>query len=458
MSRARILAIAVALLAAAVPSRTVAQERRTGFPHDEHAGLFPLCATCHRMGADPAAWYPAPAQCTQCHDGEREATVSWTAPAPRATLLDFSHVEHAREAETEGLSCESCHAPGGRARMEVVRAEPAQCISCHAHEASAHLVDARCETCHVPLASSTLAAERIATLPVPPDHGEADFLFDHAGAADCQVCHTRERCASCHVDAATNADIAAMPVAPASLELPLWAAHYPEPPSHTSPDWIGQHSEAASMARCSTCHTRSDCTSCHVNSTPPAVEALPASAEVQAPGVQVARMPPASHAIPSFEHDHDVDASTSGTSCTVCHARTDCAACHDAPARARFHPFDFAQRHASAAYARRLECANCHDTDSFCAECHQSTGRTASQNRGALYHDAQSVWLLRHGQAARQGLESCTSCHRQQDCLRCHSDLGAFRVNPHGRDFDARRAAARNLSVCRLCHLSDPVG
>jgi hypothetical protein len=54
-------------------------------------------------------------------------------------------------------------------------------------------------------------------------------------------------------------------------------------------------------------------------------------------------------------------------------------------------------------------------------------------------------------------MESCTSCHRQQDCLRCHSDLGAFRVNPHGRDFDARRVAARNPFVCRLCHLHDPV-
>ena len=75
----------------------------------------------------------------------------------------------------------------------------------------------------------------------------------------------------------------------------------------------------------------------------------------------------------------------------------------------------------------------------------------------ASFHDAQPVWLLRHAQAARQGLESCTSCHSQKDCLQCHSQLGAFGINPHGPDFDAARVQKRNPLICFACHVSDPL-
>ncbi|HSR43481.1 MAG TPA: cytochrome c3 family protein, partial [Longimicrobiales bacterium] len=72
--------------------------------------------------------------------------------------------------------------------------------------------------------------------------------------------------------------------------------------------------------------------------------------------------------------------------------------------------------------------------------------------------DAEPLWLLRHGQAARQSLESCASCHTQRQCLQCHSTFGAFQVNPHGADFDARRAWERNPGVCLACHLESPFG
>lgn len=76
---------------------------------------------------------------------------------------------------------------------------------------------------------------------------------------------------------------------------------------------------------------------------------------------------------------------------------------------------------------------------------------------GQGFHDAEPLWLLRHPQAARQGLESCTSCHTQQDCMQCHSTVGSFQVNPHGRDFDARRAQKRNAAICLACHLGNPL-
>jgi hypothetical protein len=76
---------------------------------------------------------------------------------------------------------------------------------------------------------------------------------------------------------------------------------------------------------------------------------------------------------------------------------------------------------------------------------------------GRGFHDAEPLWLLRHGQAARQGLESCASCHEQSQCMQCHSALGAFKVSPHGPDFDPRRAQKRNAAICLVCHLTDPL-
>jgi hypothetical protein len=117
-------------------------------------------------------------------------------------------------------------------------------------------------------------------------------------------------------------------------------------------------------------------------------------------------------------------------------------------------------RHSSTAYGRRLECSNCHDAKAFCQDCHRQAG-IATAGGGRLrtaLHDAEPLWLLRHGAAARQGLESCTTCHTQRNCLQCHSEIGAFRINPHGPGFDARRAHAKNPVICFACHLADPLG
>jgi hypothetical protein len=122
-----------------------------------------------------------------------------------------------------------------------------------------------------------------------------------------------------------------------------------------------------------------------------------------------------------------------------------------------FHPPNYVLRHSAEAYGRRLDCASCHNTQLFCRDCHVSSGRGATGRLGPGYHDAEPVWLLRHGQAARQTLESCTSCHTQRDCMQCHSQLGAFRVSPHGPNFDARRAQRANPQICRACHLGDPL-
>jgi hypothetical protein len=436
------------------------------FPHEAHQGLFPLCAGCHEgvPTGDESDYYPQPASCAGCHDGVREELVTWTGPAERVDNVTYDHAEHATELAQAGdpaQDCASCHIAQGGERMAVADAvQLASCWGCHA--AADHQVDADCSLCHVPLAETAFDRDRIAALPVPADHESGDFLDqEHGrlvteGSARCATCHTRERCASCHVD--TEGDvIAGFPPAPAGMELPPAVAHYNEPSTHFAGQWLTLHGVDASRQECATCHTSDDCASCHVQPLPPAIRALPARADVEAPGVRMAASAPGSHESAFFLEAHTTLAAANDASCATCHQQTFCVSCHDGPVGGGYHPSSFLSRHAASAFGRDAECSSCHNTQIFCRECHVQVGLTRTGRLGPGYHDDGPVWLLRHGQAARQNLESCVSCHRQVDCTQCHGVLGAFKISPHTLGFDAERAWARSPRACLSCHVGNPL-
>lgn len=462
---------AIVLLSLGGGTSALGQRRSGGFPHQRHAGLFPVCTGCHTgiPTGDQADFYPSPQLCARCHDGTHQRRVDWNGPSHLVTNLRFDHARHPRQAAGQSIECGTCHTEEGAARMAVREAVVPRCLSCHAHQATQHFVDANCRRCHVPLASTSFSRERIENLPVPPDHLAPDFLSREHGAlaqqstTRCAVCHVQQRCTSCHVDPAVAPPIASIPAAPAALQLPRFAAHYSTPASHLDTHWLEEHGARASVQSCATCHTRNDCTACHVQPLPSVVQALPqrpgaqTPAAPQAPGVLLSRHAPPSHAAPGFGTQHATLAEADQGQCASCHTRRFCEDCHDTPARATFHPPDFMARHPTEAYGRKLECANCHNTQVFCRDCHKNAGMTPVGRLENGFHDAQPLWLFRHGQAARQGLESCASCHAQKDCLQCHSALGSFQVNPHGPGFDARRAQKRNPAICLACHLTDPL-
>jgi hypothetical protein len=360
--------------------------------------------------------------------------------------------------------------------MAVTRPVPERCFACHEHSATSHFVDARCQQCHVPLAQTVFTAARVRALPLPPSHQQPKFLEQLHGQLartqrnQCVVCHTRERCAACHVNAAALPEVKAIPTAQGTLQLPLMNSRYFLPTSHQSPDWLSRHGGAAKqIANCTTCHTRESCLTCHAARPPAAVRAMPAAASAPAPGVQTVRRRPPSHNAPFFAERHGAQASARPQTCMSCHQRTQCEECHNAQSTGRqvsqrqssasYHPANFLQRHASAAYGRNLECSNCHETTRFCRACHERAGMgTSGARMQPGFHDARVSWLLNHGKPARQGLESCASCHKQTDCMQCHSQLGAFRISPHGPGFDARRAQSKNARMCLRCHLGDPLG
>ena len=158
-----------------------------------------------------------------------------------------------------------------------------------------------------------------------------------------------------------------------------------------------------------------------------------------------------------FERGHARAAAAGRLTCEGCHARRFCADCHGGESRRNFHPVNFVSRHAPESYGRDLECSSCHNAEVFCRSCHQTSGLSSSSRTAAgAYHNAQPLWLLQHGQAARRGLQGCTTCHVQRDCMKCHAQTG-WGVNPHGPDFAPERLGKLARAMCARCHLSDPM-
>ena len=490
-----------------------AQDRPAGdevdqFQHGRHAGLFPLCTGCHESAATeraPRGLYPQTEQCGSCHDGVDVDSVTWSGPTPSATHLDFDHAVHARAVIADGQErtpCEGCHqAPAGD-RWDVVRASEAGCATCHTR--SDHLEQTPCRTCHVAVAASAVPADRVAEWSPPASHSRPTYLADHGTALtdgavgdQCATCHTRDQCLDCHVSGLGAGEESFPATLPSLLALSL-DPRYPTPPDHAAPDWLAAHGRELDAADCVTCHTRDDCASCHPAPLPAAAASLTPRRPAAAPGVAVSRRLPLNHQIPGFDQRHG-DLSAAAPSCGGCHAEVTCVRCHGGdptpaagastrvrasivagaihqpPTRVRpssrataaapmtsavptagFHPPAYELQHAPDAWNGLLECANCHETQTFCRACHQDAGVSASGRLGAGYHDAQPFWLLRHAQPARQALESCAGCHTQRECLQCHSSTGAFRISPHGSDFDADGMRERAGRMCFACHLGGP--
>lgn len=461
------LATAVALLALGVQTAAGQQTASDTFSHRTHRLLFPTCTTCHAgaTGADAPLW-PSPEACAACHDGSVQRRVNWRPPgAPRRSNVRFTHalVPIMMDPTTgEVPGCTGCHEETGAPWMAVQAAVPERCLSCHGVRAS-HLAapDTACASCHLPLVEAKeLTRSDIAGFPAPPSHADPSFLRTHgqaaaaggAGvAASCATCHARDFCLTCHVDAPERRAIQALGPDPRALAI---SVRLTPPASHGDPLFLRRHGgqARARSAACRTCHTRESCYACHAPTTGVAAALLPAGPG-RGRGALVVRHPPTSHG-EDFAERHRQAAVAASATCAACHVRADCYACHrpDAGRGPAYHPVGFLARHPAAAYGRDASCAECHNVGNFCQSCHAAAGLTTTGSLSAGYHDAKRFFIVGHGQAARQNLESCVSCHVERDCLACHSALGGRRFNPHGPGFDPARLRRKNPEVCTACH------
>jgi len=467
MTRTLRFAAALSIVLAGVAAAAIATQS-AGFDHARHQGFFPSCADCHAgiSEAGKPVW-PAPETCEACHDGTSRARVSWKPrEGLRPTNLTFKHDVHSFALD----DCSTCHAPSQEPddRMKVRRAVVTSCQACHELEGEhPALADSSCGLCHQPLAQATLTAKAIAAFPEPAWHEAAGFAEGGHGklatasqgqvvASSCATCHVRTQCTTCHVNAPEVAAIQALGL---NDRAPALDEAIPLPSSHERSNWAERHGAEARAkgATCSTCHTRESCRTCHSGMAPRQVQQAPAAAPERGPGVELRRTPPASHTF-EFRDRHGAAASASPKSCETCHVRESCLSCHrpDGASNGSYHQDGFLTRHPTAAWNRDANCSDCHNPAQFCQACHKQTGLVSGGGRiGKMgYHDAFPGFLLGHGQAARQSLESCASCHAERDCTTCHSSraIGGWGFSPHGPGFNAERLKKKNQSLCTACH------
>ncbi len=331
--------------------------------------------------------------------------------------LTFSHRQHL----ALGAACLDCHAAAETSRSAVDSLMPgeAACRSCHAID-RAQPTEAGCGSCHV----GFVVGEPPARLHVPPP----SLKFDHAAHVS-----RGQACSGCH-GTLEDADLAGRDALP-TMTLCLQC-----------------HDDEAAPSACATCHL----TDLGVLRTElPAGDLVP-SGQIYGDAHDLA-----------FVRDHGPAASRDADYCGSCHQDSDCLECHAGVRRPDdFHPADYVLIHAIDGRRNDPDCSTCHREQTFCVGCHQrsgiaggDTGDFDQQQPGRQFHPAD--WASDgHAREARANLDTCVSCHREDDCLECHtSEPGSPQVSPHGPGWrnSARceALAARNPRMCTRCHIDE---
>lgn len=347
-------------------------------------------------------------------------------PAQRLPLV-FSHAKHL----ARGATCATCHpaATTSRSALDNLIPTEAACRACHPidradpERAVPNAPPARCDACHLGWKPGA-PVERVYLTPAP-------LKFDHAA-------HVKTPCAHCHGDL-TRVDLAT------TRHLPTMAS------------CLACHTDGADDRRCGDCHwTRRG-----------------GLLETELPhGSLVPRHSGLGDAHgPGFAKDHRQEASQVGATCGACHDRSTCVACHQGVVRPlEFHPGNYALTHAIEARRGTPDCSACHRAQTFCIACHERSG-VATRGGGEFVPGRESRafhppgWASTtggqnlHARDARRNLTSCASCHREDDCLRCHSaESTSLRASPHGAGW---RGSARcrsldksNRRMCLRCHVT----
>lgn len=327
------------------------------------------------------------------------ATPATTDGGDSPQAFKFSHKQHI---ESAGMECATCH---GAAQSSTVSSDnlfggKPVCATCHDVDDAA-----QCNTCHYQDVT-----------PVKWQPSDRDIHFPHAT-------HTGGEnpvaCSTCHAGIAQ--------------------AEGPAPDAYPA------------MTVCFDCHNdrkqSNTCELCHSN---------------------FALLIPSDHRQSDFTRNHGYETrlgALTTVECQTCHTETFCQECHEGSGLKSFSPRDrmtdpgpkrstkdgpdqtvlqnvhglnYRYTHGIDARARQADCATCHSSRTFCADCHEAGGNITQPNFKPASHLVAGFALLGrgsggglHAQEARRDIESCMSCHdvegQDPTCLTCHTESGAVR-------------------------------
>ncbi|HEY4175737.1 MAG TPA: cytochrome c3 family protein [Kofleriaceae bacterium] len=364
-------------------------------------------------------------------EGEQNDGTQWSPvvyPEQRLPVI-FSHAKHL----AKGATCATCHPAATTSRSAVDNLIPteAECRGCHPIDRAQpdKVVEgaptAKCVSCHPGWTPSSVV-QRVYLTPTP-------LKFDHAA-------HIKTACTTCHGDM-TKVELAT------TKQLPT-------------------------MSSCLTCHKNGGeeraCADCHLTKVTGLVETEFPQGSLMPKNTGMGD----GHRL-GFAKDHTQEARQVGATCNACHDQSECIACHQGVVKpADFHPGDYVNTHAIDARRGTPDCSACHRAQSFCVGCHERTGVAQRLSIGFSAADGKpfhpSHWASntssgsadnRHAAEARRNLTSCTSCHREEDCLTCHSaQMGSLRASPHPpgwRGSSRCKALDRgNRRMCLRCHVA----
>jgi c(7)-type cytochrome triheme protein len=227
---------------------------------------------------------------------------------------------------------------------------------------------------------------------------------------------------------------------------------------------------------------------------------------------------PENHKEVSFVKSHKFHANSENANCAMCHDNSFCESCHAgttmiteknssrdfyvpySPQKfidntkqqqmTRVHDLNYRYTHGIDAKGKSSECQTCHQSETFCAECHESKGGDfALEGNMPVSHKAADFVIPnigsgggQHAILAKRDVESCASCHDVEGadpvCLRCHMDFdGVKGTNPkthtigfmkdtHGEwhtdrgavcfechtDANAHPGGIKGIGFCGYCH------
>ena len=154
---------------------------------------------------------------------------------------------------------------------------------------------------------------------------------------------------------------------------------------------------------------------------------------------------------PGFRKEHRLLALKAETNCNQCHEQSSCDECHrqgnvetihkglSRRGEPMPHETTYLAVHAIDARSNPRTCERCHQSETFCSDCHTQSLKQSQQRNGpgmdirphAPVYAAPGVpdpaWVQFHASDARRNLQTCQGCHpNKTDCsnFQCHPGLG----------------------------------